>query len=95
MPRTPKPFHHAFTYDAEHRHAVREALELGGAEISVLESSACEAAGVVRDDDLARLRNALKACGEIGRLARYFAAVERPASGKIAHDHAATRNPDA
>ena len=72
-----------------------KALELVGAEIFVLESMAREAAGIVRDDDLARLRNALKACGEIGRLARYLATVERPASGKIAHDHAATRDPDA
>ena len=88
-------FHVAFARDAEHRHAVLEALELVGAEIFEFESVAGKAAGIVRDHDLAWLRNALKARCEIGRLARHLASVEHPASGKIAHDDTATRDPDA
>ena len=87
-------FHVAFARDAEHRHAVLKSLEFVGAEIFEFESMAGKAAGTVRDDDLARLRGALEARGEIGRFARHLASVKHPASGKIAHNDAATRDPD-
>ena len=87
-------FHVAFARDAEHRHTVLKALELVGTEIFVLESMARQAAGIVRDDDLARLQRP-EGVRRDWRLARHMAAVERPASGKIAHDHAATRDPNA
>ena len=84
----------ALAGDPEHRHAMREAFKLAGAESLEFESVSGEAPGRVRDQDLPRLGGALKACSEVGRLARYLTTVEDAASGQIADDHAAACDAD-
>ena len=64
--RVKAAFDLALAGDPEHRHALREAFELAGAESLEFESVAGQAPGIVRDQDLPRLGGALKACSELG-----------------------------